>query len=170
MLEQAISDGSRQVAVVGSDSVALLLATASILSECAARHGWSERLRVSVVGRGSAAGRAGAADLALLARAGVKPGSDSCPEIVAEQGVISAADTLVGWSSPDANYLLELDESIGKPVLCLQELLGVEGSCDGELPLEELVENMRESMPELLRRIIAGSSELDDDICFTSDF
>lgn len=80
------------------------------------------------------------------------------------------ADTLVGWSIPDADYLLELDESIGKPVLCLQELLGVEGSCDGELPLEELVENMRESMPELLRRIIAGSSELDDDICFTSDF
>jgi len=170
MQEQAISDGLRQVAVVGSDSVALLLATASILGECAARHGWSERLRVSAVGRGSAAGRARAADLALLARAGVKPGSDSCPEIVAKQGIISAADTLVGWSSPDADYLLELDESVGKPVLCLQELLGAEGSCDGELPLEELVENMRELMPVLLRQIIAGSSELDDDICFTSDF
>ena len=170
MQEQTISAGPRQVAVVGSDSVALLLATASILGECAARHGWADRLRVAVVGRGSAAGRVGAADLALLARAGVKPDSDSCPEILAQQGVISVADTLVGWSIPDADYLLELDESIGKPVLCLQELLGVEGSCDGELPLEELVENMRESMPELLRRIIAGSSELDDDICFTSDF
>ncbi|MFQ5478454.1 MAG: hypothetical protein ACE5E4_07550 [Candidatus Binatia bacterium] len=146
-------NGRTRVVVVGSESPGRCLAAGAVLTDCIGEHGWSERLSVGVAGFGSGAGRPSKTDLGALSAAGVECPAEACPALGQDPEILEEADVLVACERVDAERLIEMDESMGKQVMTLSELLG-----DYALPaaaLDELLARLREAMPLLVRRLVA---------------
>lgn len=151
---------TREIAVVGANKPARSLALAHLLSDCIARHGWSERITVSTIGVASGAGPAQTDDVAALARSGVEVAATFCPDLAEDPTLIDEADYVVVCSDEEANVVIQCPESEGKQVYALTDFLGPEPTPldDPDSDLASFVTQAAEAVPHLVRAVLSMRS------------
>jgi len=127
---------------------------ASVLNDCIAKHGWSERLEVAAAGLGRGAGRPDDRELALIpaGRADL-----ACPDVEAEPGVIDAAECLVVGSGAEAELFCQWPGTEGKQVLAFCDFAGDDATSieDPSADLARFCDDVAEVAPSLLRSLVA---------------
>ena len=142
------------VAVVGSQSPDRNLILSALLLDSIQRHGWSERIDVVSAGFGQGAGPSDPAALAALGLVGVEP---DCPDLDTEADLLEESDAVVVATGEDADVVVTWPEVEAKQVFALVDYLGGEGwaIADSSAALGDYVAQVRESLPHLLRALIA---------------
>ncbi len=151
---------SRSISVVGSHRPARNLALAHLLNDCISKHGWSERLTVTLGGVASGAGRAPAREIEALSRGGVNLDSNHCPDLNADRWIVEEADYVVVGSDDEAGLVISWPESAGKQVYALGEYLDEFPSAmdDPDADLVQFINQATEAIPHLLRVVLATRS------------
>jgi protein-tyrosine-phosphatase len=147
----------KSITVVGAHKPSRNLALAQLLSECIAKHGWSERLVVVAAGVADGAGRASLGDVQMLSRSGVDLDKANCPDFAADPRIVEEADCVVVGSDAEAGIVISWPESAGKQVYALTEFLNEEPSAmdDPAADLAQFVNQVTEAIPHLLRAVVA---------------
>jgi len=148
---------AKAVAVVGTRTPSRSVAMATLLQDCIERHGWAERLCVTVGGLGAGAGRADAIELGMLERDGFAPMCGGCADVGKDPSVLAAADCLVVACAEDAALFLEWPEADGKHVLAFTDYVDAHAWAIESLEsgFRDFVEEVQEATPSLLRALIA---------------
>lgn len=149
----------RVVAVFGAFDPARVLAVQQMLEACAQTHGWGDRIRIEAVGVGAGAGRPREAEVAAAGRRGISLERAVCRDLTASPETLASASVVVAGSDEEADYVMQLDASTGKPILCLLDLLSSEEAqraLEEEPDFEQMLELLEPEVPELLRRLIAA--------------
>jgi protein-tyrosine-phosphatase len=130
---------------------------AHLLADCIAKHGWAERLEVTLAGVADGAGRAALADLEALARTGLDVTRGNCPDLAADPSLVEEADLLVVGSDAEASIVIQWPESEGKQIFALTDYLDDEPSAldDPGADLARFVNQAAEAVPLLLRAVVA---------------
>lgn len=151
----------RAVAVVGTRTASRSVAMATVLKDCIDRHGWSERLRITVGGLGAGAGRADIAEMGMLARDGFQPIAGACADVGKDQSLLAEADCLVVACADDAALFLEWPEAEGKHVLAFTDYAdeGAWAIESDESGFRDFVEEVQEATPSLVRALVAWPPE-----------
>lgn len=142
------------VAVVGGQSPDRNLILSALLLDSIQRHGWSERIDVVSVGYGQGAGPADQAALTALGLVGVEP---ACPDLDSDANLLEDSDAVVVATGEDADLVVTWPELEAKQVFALVDYLGDEGwaIADPGAALDDYVAQVKESLPHLLRALIA---------------
>jgi len=148
---------TRSISVVGAHRPSRSLALAHLLSDCIAKHGWSERFSVKAAGVLSGAGHAPPSDVEALSRGGVRLEATTCPDVSAEGWLVEEADYLVVGSDDEAGIVISWPESVGKQVYALTEYLHEFPSAmdDPDADLVQFINQATEAIPHLLRAVLA---------------
>jgi protein-tyrosine-phosphatase len=130
---------------------------ATLLKDCIERHGWAERLRITVGGLGAGAGRADTTEIGMLARDGFTPFAGACADVGKDQTVLADADCLVVASADDAALFLEWPEAEGKYVLAFTDYVddsawAIQSPDSG---FRDFVEEVQDATPSLVRALVA---------------
>ena len=152
---------AKAVAVVGTRTPSRSVAMATLLKDCIDRHGWAERLHVTVGGLGAGAGRADAIDLGMLERDGFEPMSAGCADVGKDPSVLAAADCLVVACAEDAALFLEWPEAEGKHVLAFTDYVDSHAWAivSVESGFRDFVEEVQDATPSLLRALVARAPD-----------
>jgi hypothetical protein len=147
----------KSVAVVGTRSASRSVAIATLLKDCIDRHGWTDRLVVSVAGLGSGAGAADTIDMGMLARDGYEPIADWCADVGADQALLALADCFVVASEDDATLFLEWPEAEGKHILALTDYLDEAAWAirAWDSGFRDFMDEVNEVIPSLLRELVS---------------
>ena len=154
---EAVQTGLKSVAVVGTRSASRSVAMATLLQDCIARHGWAERLIVSVAGWGAGSGDADATDLGMLAHDGYEPIARRCTDVAADQAVLADAHCFVVASEEDACVFLEWPQAEGKYILALTDYIdegawAIRAVDSGFL---DFMDEVTDAVPSVLRELVA---------------
>ena len=149
-----VSRTKLSVAVVGSQSPDRNLILSALLLDSIQRHGWSERIDVVSVGFGLGAGPSDLAAMTALGLTGVEP---NCPDLESDAELLEGSDAVVVATGEDADLVVTWPEVEAKQVFALVDYLGEEGwaIADPSAALSDYVAQVRESLPYLLRALIA---------------
>jgi hypothetical protein len=130
---------------------------ATLLKDCIDRHGWSERLHVTVAGLGPGAGHPDSIEMGMMARDGFKPIAGACADVRKDQSVLAAADCLVVASAEDAQMFLEWPQAEGKHVLAFTDYVDPGGWAieSEESGFRDFFEEVQDATPSLLRALVA---------------
>ena len=155
------AEEARAVVVVGTRTASRSVAMATLLQDCIERHGWSERLRVTVGGLGAGAGRADATDIGMLARDGFVPITGVCKDVGKDQTLLEDAACLVVASAEDAQLFLEWPQAEGKHVLAFTDYVdesawAIESADSG---FRDFMDEIQQATPSLLRALVARPPE-----------
>jgi len=147
----------RSITVVGAHRPSRNLALAQLLSECIAKHGWSERLDVMTAGVADGAGRAPIGEVQILSRSGVELDRAHCPDVRVDRWIVEEADLVVVGSDDEAGIVISWPETAGKQVYALTEFLDQAPSAmdDPDADLVQFVNQATEAIPHLLRAVVA---------------
>ena len=147
----------RSIAVVGTRSASRSVAMATLIHDCIERHGWAQRLRVSVGGLGTGAGTADPGDIGMLTHDGYAPITRACADVRRHRDVLDGADCFVVASAEDAYALLEWPEADGKHVLALVDYLDDKAwaIADPESGFRDFMDEINEAIPFVVRALIA---------------
>jgi len=154
---EAVEPVFKSIAVVGTRTASRSVAIATLLQDCIARHGWTERLSVSVAGWGAGAGDADATDIGMLAHDGYEPIALWCSDVVADHAVLADADCFVVASEEDAYVFLEWPEAEGKHILALTDYLdeaawAIRAADSG---FRDFMDEVTDAVPSVLRELVA---------------
>jgi hypothetical protein len=154
---EAAEPSFKSVAVVGTRTASRSVAIATLLQDCIARHGWAERLIVSVAGWGAGAGDADETDLGMLAHDGYEPIALKCIDVGSDQGVLADADYFVVASEEDACVFLEWPQAEGKYILALTDYLdeGAWAIRAVDSGFRDFMDEVTDAVPCVLRELVA---------------
>ena len=145
------------IAVVGTRTASRSVAIATLLQDCIARHGWAERLGVSVAGWGAGAGDVDATDIGMLAHDGYEPIALWCSDVADDQAVLAEADCLVVASEEDACVFLEWPQAEGKHILALTDYLdeGAWAIRAFDSGFRDFMDEVTDVVPSVVRELVA---------------
>lgn len=152
-----VSAAFRSIAVISTQSPARVAAMASVLEDCIARHGWSERLGIEPAGYRKGAGNVARTDLRTLAKAGLGETSREYPDAEADPAHLAHVHCVVVGSEDEAHLLLQWPGAQGKQVFAFGDYVDDMRTAidDPEAELSAFCEQIAEVASLLLRSLVA---------------
>lgn len=129
-----------------------------VVRDCAARHGWAERLELRLAGLGDGVGSADLASNPVVAASDCGSPLQECADLDQTPELLTGVAIVVADCQATAARLVSMPELGQARLLCLSEV-GLD-FFEGDSPtLEGNFGSLLEGAPELLRRLIAAPSE-----------